>query len=544
MNMNINDNSTFKQFAKGKKVVLKKGGRAVIYQRVSSKEQEEGFSPETQLERCYEWAATHGFEVVKPFEGEHESAKSDVNRKRFNEMLRFVKDKKNKIDAVIVYSTSRFSRTGTKSFSIVDELEAKGITVYSATSDYDARTPEGKMTQGLELLIANRTNTINSKAVRDNGAKALRDGRWIQQPPIGYEMKTTKAHQTITVNATGELIRMAFQMKADENLSNEEVRQRLSSMGLPLSKQRWSQIFHNIFYAGYYAHPFLEGDIIEGRQEPLVSLEVFAKVNGLTEQAHSRGYEVKTDKKYAPLLGTIKCPVCGHNLTASLSTKMRKRYGKEVGYYVCSRKHCKCNVSTNRVNKSFEEWINSASLPEEFSDVLELQLRKAFPILNKRNVEAVATIKTNLAHKESERERIENNIANASTPKIQDICMRQLEKVEHEIAAIQKELEEKNQEILNLDNYIVYGMSLRSNMLKLWRLSSLGHKHTIQNLLFPDGIVWSKENDDIEPLSKNEFLFTYGLKSGNYEQKESGQTADFSNLSALAPPVGLEPTTL
>lgn len=65
---------------------------------------------------------------------------------------------------------------------------------------------------------------------------------------------------------------------------------------------------------------------------------------------------------------------------------------------------------------------------------------------------------------------------------------------------------------------------------------SLGrHKHTIQNLLFPDGIVWSKENDDIEPLSKNEFLFTYGLKSGNCGQKESGQTSFLTNLSALAP---------
>ena len=38
----------------------------------------------------------------------------------------------------------------------------------------------------------------------------------------------------------------------------------------------------------------------------------------------------------------------------------------------------------------------------------------------------------------------------------------------------------------------------------------------------------------IEPLSKNETLFTYSLLSGSYEEKENGQTADFSNLSALA----------
>ena len=172
-----------KSFGKGKKKTLKVGGRAVIYQRVSSKEQEDGFSPETQLERCYEWASKHSYEVVKCFQGEHESAKSDVTRKRFNEMLKYVKDKKNRIDAVIVYSTSRFSRTGTKSFSIVDELMDRGIPLFSATSSYDARTADGKMMQRFELLQAEHSNMVNSQSVKDNGAKALREGRWIQAPP-------------------------------------------------------------------------------------------------------------------------------------------------------------------------------------------------------------------------------------------------------------------------------------------------------------------------------------------------------------------------
>ena len=47
----------------------------------------------------------------------------------------------------------------------------------------------------------------------------------------------------------------------------------------------------------------------------------------------------------------------------------------------------------------------------------------------------------------------------------------------------------------------------------------------------------------IEPLSKNEFLFTYGLKSSSYEDKESGQTDFSTNLSAWAPQLGLEPRT-
>ena len=78
----------------------------------------------------------------------------------------------------------------------------------------------------------------------------------------------------------------------------------------------------------------------------------------------------------------------------------------------------------------------------------------------------------------------------------------------------------------------------------MWQLSNLSHKRHLQEVVFPDGIVWSKENDNIEPLSKNEFLFTFGLKSISYGEKEERQACISADLSPLAPPVGLEPTTL
>ena len=544
MRKNMEMNNQLAAFAKGEKKELKRGGRAVIYQRVSSKEQEYGYSPEMQIEVCRKWADRNGYEVVKSFEGEHESAKTDVNRKRFNTMLSFVKDKKNRIDAVIVYSTSRFSRTGVNSFSIIDELKKKGVTVFSASSSYDARTADGEMMQGFELVRARHDNAVKSRAVIDAGARALRSGHWITKVPMGYDMVTNKKEQTITVNDTGVLIRKAFKMKAEENLTNEEVRVRMAAMGLDLRKQRWSAIFSNIFYAGYFSHPYLEGEVIKGLHEPLVSLETFFTVNNIVQKTHTRGYETKSEKEYAPLLGSLRCPVCGHNLTAALSTKMRKKYGKEVGYYVCSRKNCKCNVSTKKANSDFENWLKGIELPDAFVEVLEAQLRKAFPILNKSGQDEISAIKTNLSHKESEIEKVEYNLATASTPKIQEICEKQLLKLEAERERIAKELDERSQEILNLDNYIVFGLALKDNMLKLWQLSNLQQKRRIQNLLFPDGLVWSKENDDIEPVSKNEFLFVYGLKSSDCGGKKNGQTIFSDDLSALAPEPGLEPGTL
>lgn len=150
-------------------------------------------------------------------------------------------------------------------------------------------------------------------------------------------------------------------------------------------------------------------------------------------------------------------------------------------------------------------------------------------------MEEVAAIKTNLTKKQNEIERIEYNLATAPNAKVQETCTKMLEKAESERDEIMSELKERDKSILNLNDYVSSGLNLKNNMLKLWELANLGNKRRLQNMVFPDGIVWSKENDDIEPVSRNEFIFTYGSNTDDYGEKENGQTADFSNLSALAP---------
>ena len=537
-----NDNlEMLKGFAKGKENIVKQGGRAVIYSRVSSKEQVEGFSLEVQREKCEEYAQRKGYVVVEHFGGTYESAKSDKERKEFNRMLKYVKRKQNRIDAVIVYSTSRFSRTG--STTIIEQLKEFHIPVLSASSDYDPRELSGEMMQSMELLNARIDNAVKSKAVKDAGRRALESGRWISQAPRGYDMKTTRKEQIITINHEGELIAEAFLLKANEGLTNEEIRVRFKARGLDLSKQRWSEIFKNIFYAGYYSHPFLLGEVIKGGQPPIVSLDVFLKVNNLVMKTHNRGYEVKTDKPWAPLLGTIRCRHCGKNMTASLSTKMRKKYGREIGYYTCSRKGCKHNVSAKVVNEKFAEMLDTMSVLPKYVKMFQLELNKMFPILNKQNAETAKAIKFHLTEKEKEIEKVKYNLATAMNSQIQEICLSQLEKLEAEKAEIENELKDSGLGLLNLSKYIDYGLSLKDNIRKMWKIASLAHKRSLQKVLFPEGIFFDKETDDIEPVSRNEFLFARCLNSTNYGEKENGQTDFSTNLSALAPLLGLEPRT-
>ena len=552
-----------KDFAKGKKESeVIESGNALIYTRVSSSEQVDGQSLEVQLEKCREYAAKHSYTVLGEFGGSYESAKSDKERKEFNRMLTFIRKSKIKIDVVIVFSTSRFSRTG--STTIIEEVEARGAYVVSATSTYDPRTPVGKYMQLMELANARFQNDEKRATTIENSIKALLKGRWIGKAPRGYDQKTTKKEQVITVNEEGKLLRKAFLWKAYNKLSNEEIRHRLASEGLIICKQKLSEVFKNPFYCGYMAHKFLQGDIVKGNpfycgymahkflqgdivkgnHPALVSEEIFLKVNGELSKNHS-GYELKIDKDYAPLLGSIKCPCCGHNLTASISTKMRKRFGRtDIGYYVCGRKGCRFNSSTRKVHEAFEILLNSYALSDKVENLLKIQLAMTFDAMNKENQERVKGIKANVKKKEKELEQAETNYVLCTDAKKQGICEKVIGRLENEIKDLKIELANLDTGILNLDKFINFAFKMRSNLFELWQLQGLEGKRKLQKLLFSDGFIYDKNSGDIEPKSINMFFTLNSSYTNPYVDKNKRTNRNFNDSSLRVPGAGLEPAQL
>ena len=332
-----------KSFAKGYKTTKEiTSGNAVIYNRISSKEQEQNQSLELQLDTCARYAERYDLTIVETFGGTFESAKTDKERREFNKMLTFIRrNKKLDIKYVIVYNTKRFSRTG--STTILEELEAMNIFVLSATSNYNPKTPAGKFCQRMESATAAFENQEKAESTKELGLKRLLEGRWIAKAPRGYKQITTKAKQTIVFDEEAKHIKKAFHWKADEKLTNEEIRQKLEKLGFQTTKQKLSEMLKNPFYCSLMVHNFLEGRVVKGKHPPIISEETFLKANEILNQNYTGGYEQKLEKRWAPLLGSLKCPCCHHNVSASMSTKMKKKYNREVYYYVCSRKGCKCN---------------------------------------------------------------------------------------------------------------------------------------------------------------------------------------------------------
>ena len=89
---------------------------AVIYIRVSTKEQTENLSLPTQLKACEEYCQRQGFEVLERFREEGESAKS-ADRTELQNLLKYCRTHKGKVQFVIVFNLTRFARETTTSRS-------------------------------------------------------------------------------------------------------------------------------------------------------------------------------------------------------------------------------------------------------------------------------------------------------------------------------------------------------------------------------------------------------------------------------------------
>ena len=139
-----------------KKNQLRQSNNAIIYTRVSTKEQADtNTSLETQKKYCENYAKSNGYKVIGYFGGTYESAKSD-ERKEFKRMLKYVRQS-GTVGYIIVYSYDRFSRTGSSAAQISQELNNQGIHVKAVTQEVDTTSAAGKFQQNLFICLVSLT---------------------------------------------------------------------------------------------------------------------------------------------------------------------------------------------------------------------------------------------------------------------------------------------------------------------------------------------------------------------------------------------------
>ena len=522
----------FQEFGKKNNQKIINNNNAVIYTRVSDVKQKDNTSLETQKEACTAFAIRKGLCVLEYFGGTNESAKTD-ERKHYKAMLKYVR--LHKIAYIIVYSFERYSRTGGNAINTVDLLKLKGVNVLSATQDIDPNTPTGHFMQSFQLLYGRYDNDIRRQKTILGMRKRLYDGYYMGLAPIGY--KNARNDQNIPIivpDENAKFIRQSFMWKVQENLTNAEIIDRLNKRGFKLYRQRLTEIFRNPLYCGLISHGLLEGEVVQGKHQAIVSKNIFLKVNGI-QASNNQNYTHNKENENLPLKGFAKCKSCKSPLTGFLVKR------KGIYYYKCKTTGCSCNKNSNALHDQFESILNTFEIDQKWIAPIKKQLKFVFEHYFKSQKNEIAGLKAALKTIEVKLDKIEERyvIGEIETTLYQKFSR----KFTSEKDEIEKEIKSNSLKSSNLDIYVNHCMKLFSNLNKLWKLSDYNQKQRLQKLLFPNGILYSKQNDEVQTLGLNPVMELLTCLSGNYDKNKNGQITNLANLSAVVTSAGFKPAT-
>jgi site-specific DNA recombinase len=204
---------------------------AVIYVRVSTKEQTENLSLPTQLRACEEYCRRQGFEVLERFHEEGESAKS-TDRSQLQNLLTFCRLNKGRVHFVVVFNLTRFARDKYDHFALRSHLQSLGISLRSATEPIDD-TSTGKLMEGVLAAFAQFDNDCRSDRTRAGMKAALELGRWVFLAPIGYlNAPRPMGKSLIPDPERAPLVRRAFEEYATGRFTKQQLLEQLRAWGL------------------------------------------------------------------------------------------------------------------------------------------------------------------------------------------------------------------------------------------------------------------------------------------------------------------------
>lgn len=339
---------------------------AVTYTRVSSREQEEGFSLAAQRELLETYARERGFEIAARFE-ETDSAKTAGRRPEFVRMLAALKMKP---AVILVEKTDRLYRN-LKDWIALDDLKAeihfvKEGSVISADSHSSER-----FLHGIKVLMAKNYVENLSEEIRKGMRKKAEEGAFPSAAPLGYRNSTDKAIGIEPDRVSAPIVRELFEKAAAGHRTGQELtrwartRGLRSKKGQTLSKNTIVQhvlrnpAYHGTFRWGQKLH--------KGKYEPLISRSLFDRVQRtLDGRANTRKGSVR-DFTYS---GMIRCQFCGGLLSGSL---VKKKYT----YYSCTgKKGCRKFYPESLFEKETLRLLGALQIDEEVARSIAVELEK------------------------------------------------------------------------------------------------------------------------------------------------------------------------
>lgn len=346
--------------------------KAIIFARVSSKEQEEsGYSLDSQAKMLQAYATNKQLSVEQMYKIS-ESATGKQIRKTFNEMIRYVT--KHKISVIICEKIDRLTRN-LKDAAVVsdwimkpDENRSVHFVKENFVLNKNTRAHEN-LVWDMKVAIARFYVNNLSEEVRKGQKEKIAQGWLPTKPPLGYKTVGEKGHKIHKIDENKAVfIKQMFELYSTGNYSVSVLVEKMFNIGLrsrtsgKVGRSRMYDLLSDPFYCGKLRW---KNKIYQGKQEPIINEELYDIVQN---RLNRRMLNPQFQTHFPVFKAKVKCGECG-NIIAWYEKKQHW-YGDCKHHKTCSQRGC---IRQERVEEQLFAHIDSIApfSPNILQDITE-----------------------------------------------------------------------------------------------------------------------------------------------------------------------------
>lgn len=486
-------------------VIYADGKKAVIYLRVSTEEQVDNFSLDTQEEICKKEATKRNYEVVEIFKEEGRSAKTITGRPVLINLLEYCRKNKNRIQAVFVYRLDRISRQTADYLAIRKKLGENGVNIISSTEP-TGDSPTEKLVETILAGFAQLDNDIRSERAKNGLRARFLSGMISGKPPLGYKFQAGFA---VKDPITWDKMKSAWDLMATGTKSTREMAEIMNGWGLresysnkehKLRSQTACRIFRLKFYAGLLTSVTYPEEV-KGQHVPMITEEQYYKVQAILDGRNPNKIALARrtfENKDLPLRRIVKCAKCGWGLTGAFS---KGEHGGKYAYYWCSSK---CNHKCIPVKTLEDSLIAAMKKVEPTKECLNLFIDHIYRTyfqrasrLNKIRDEAETEIER---LKVLRKVLVEKNLAGVYSD---EIFKEQSSIIEDKITRAQIVKDDTTMDKYNIEAVTSFIKTMLADLGEAYKRSNIKQLKVLLGSIYPSGIAWDYTgtlNPQISPI--------------------------------------------
>ena len=488
---------------------------AVIYVRVSTKEQTENLSLPTQLRACEEYCGRQGYEVLERFKEEGESAKT-ADRPELQRLLKYCRTHKGRVHFVVVFNLTRFAREKYDHFALRSHLKSLGISLRSATEPIDD-TATGKLMEGVLASFAQFDNDVRSDRTKAGMKSALEIGRWTFLAPMGYiNVPRSFGKSLIPDPDRAAAVKQMFEDFATGQFTKQELLAQITRRGvttrrgLRLSSQAFATMLENPLYIGIIDVPDYGVRWKRGDFEPLISEEIFYRVQAVLAGRIQSMAPRQRNRPEFPLRGFIRCSVCCRGLSGSWSKGRHERYA----YYHCRPKCRAVNVTKARLEGLFVDELERLQPTPGYMRLLKESVLQVWHA-RKRAVRAeLEDVERKVKAIQPKLDRLDDTFIFARAIDL-ETYERQRDRLREELTLVQIDHHSTQLEDLDVEGILGFAERVLPKASELWVHASLDQRQRLQQLFFPEGVPFDGKRFSRTAVNAAAFSYLRPIQEGN-----------------------------